>query len=119
MNRRNKIIVAVAIIAIGAALALEFRKRKVPGEAATVAGNSTEATKLGSGATAPTARPSFDGLIEPGPASSGDAKSGNSYNPVSPVTAETRAADGASDSTGGGLVDLSAPEERHQITDGD
>ena len=118
MDRRYKIIVAVAIIAVGAALALEFRKRKAPAESASAAGSSTEAPSVSGGEVATAARPSFDGRIEPGPISAADTASGNSYQPVSPTAAEGHA-DGAAGNGTGALVDLSAPDERHQIIDGD
>src|SRR5262249_30751819 len=102
---------------MGAALALEFRKRKAPAEAA---GNSVEATGLSSGEMSPVARPSFDGRIEPSPASSANAASANSYQPVSPAIADGRSIDDAAGKTdSSSLVDLNAPEERHSIIDGD
>ena len=118
MDRRTKIVIVIAIVAIGAALALEFRKRKSGDASAVSAGNTPPASGIPVGETVHAARPSFDGHIEPDPASAPESGQGSGYQPVSPVGMASSARDDAPVTTGS-LVDINAPEERHQIADGD
>jgi nucleoid-associated protein YgaU len=121
MQRRQKIIVAAAVLVVGAALALEFRKGRTSNEllspAAPGHNDASNFSPNGSDANQQAAthqQTTFDGKIESSPGE----QSGGARQPVD----SARAGDGGSGGVAGStppMVDLNAPDETHKIVDGD
>jgi nucleoid-associated protein YgaU len=130
VQRRNKLIVAVAVLAAGIALALEFRKTGADPSAlgpdaapahAAAAGNSAASDVAQSQPAAPTQqKTAFDGGIEPSvvraAAPTGSSAAFGSIATGAPNVASPSAGLPSRDMP---MVDLNPPERTHKIVDGD
>jgi nucleoid-associated protein YgaU len=131
VQRRNKLIVVAAVLAVGTALALEFRKTAAdPSAAASGApsqapapGDSAVSDVAASQPTAPTEqKTAFDGGIQPNvdraaaPAGSSAALGPITAGAPQPTVASPSAGLPRSDLP---MVDLNPPERTHKIVDGD
>jgi nucleoid-associated protein YgaU len=129
VDRRNKVILAVVVLAAGIALAFQFRKLEFAkphsslGEAwhgAVQPATDNPAPQQGQRASAATA---FDGRIEAAPGDArGESNSDQAHAPngTAGATADfARQAAPSSITPVGPLVDLNTPEQTHTIVDGD
>ncbi|HTQ40082.1 MAG TPA: LysM peptidoglycan-binding domain-containing protein [Pirellulales bacterium] len=120
MDRRKKIILAAVVLALGVALALQYRKieqvksHSSPGSTwreavqPTVSNPTTSNAAPGAGQQ-PAATTAFDGRIEAAPGSSNSQENESTHSSsLAPTVAPPDS-----------MVDLDAPEQTHKIVDGD
>lgn len=127
MQRRQKIIVAVAVLAVGAALALEFRRGKTSGESPTPNtpsqnDASTATTGPRDSTTASNQRTTFDGRIEPNATDLSGGKSLSALERTGSIIDTAHPDENAPPGAGGSMapmIDLNAPDQTHKIVDGD
>jgi nucleoid-associated protein YgaU len=131
VQRRNKLIVAAAVLVVGAALALEFRKTAAdPSASAPAAPRQAPAAGDSAGSDIATSQPAapteqktaFDGGIQPGvDRTAAPTGSSAAFGPITaggpqPTVASPSAGLPRSDMP---MVDLNPPERTHKIVDGD
>ncbi|HEY2828424.1 MAG TPA: LysM peptidoglycan-binding domain-containing protein, partial [Pirellulales bacterium] len=122
MERRKKLLLAVVVMAIGVAVALQFRKNEIIKSHSGSVENSDSGTATagnGPAQVTPQVRPTspdvtaFDGHIEAAPGSAAGGTSGAEH------LAGVDEASGSNAARTGPLVDMNAPEQKHIIIDGD
>jgi nucleoid-associated protein YgaU len=130
VQRRNKLIVAAAVLAVGVALALEFRKTAADPSAvaptapvhAPVAGDPAVSDVAASQAAAPSEqKTALDGGIQPIDRVAAPAGSSATLGPITAGARQTTIAwpSGELPHSDLPMVDLNPPERTHKIVDGD